>query len=61
MTEIELWALVSKGGDIAIYAVLYYCHNINSRVNILEVKYGELKGWVSRLDTKMHRARKEDD
>lgn len=49
----NVWNAVQGGGDVAIYAVLYYAHSLNSKVNALEIKHSSLKSWVSRLDTKI--------
>lgn len=55
----DLWQLVQGGGDVAIYAILYYAHSINNRVNTLEVKHSALKSWVARIDVKMEKLRNE--
>ncbi len=49
----DVWQLVAGGGDVAVYAILYYAHSIQGKVNTLEVKHNSLKGWVSRLDDKL--------
>lgn len=51
----DVWQLVAGGGDVAIYAVLYYAHAIQGKVNALEIKHSGLKNWVSRLDDKIER------
>jgi hypothetical protein len=56
MADLNFWQAVQSGGDIAIYAILYYVHSINSRVITLEIKYSELKGWVNRLDNRVESA-----
>ena len=56
MADLNFWQAVQSGGDIAIYAVLYYVHSINDRVITLEIKYQELKGWVTRLDRRVESA-----
>ena len=56
VADLTFWQAVQSGGDIAIYAILYYVHNINSRVITLEIEYKELKGWVSRLDNRVENA-----
>jgi len=56
MADLNFWQAVQSGGDVAIYAVLYYVHSINSRVITLEIKYNELKGWVTRLDLRVESA-----
>jgi hypothetical protein len=57
MADLNFWQAVQSGGDVAIYAILYYVHSINNRVITLEIKYKELKGWVSRLDSMLGSAR----
>jgi hypothetical protein len=65
MADLNFWQAVQSGGDIAIYAILYYVHSINNRVITLEIKYKELKGWVTRLDNRVESAlenvKKEDE
>ena len=56
VADLTFWQAVQAGGDIAIYAILYYVHNINTRVITLEIEYKELKGWVSRLDNRVENA-----
>ena len=56
ITNLTFWQAVQSGGDVAIYAILYYVHNINSRVITLEIEYKELKGWVNRLDSRVESA-----
>jgi glutathione S-transferase len=56
VADLTFWQAVQSGGDIAIYAILYYVHNINSRVITLEIEYKELKGWVNRLDNRVESA-----
>jgi len=53
ITNLTFWQAVQSGGDVAIYAILYYVHNINNRVITLEIEYKELKGWVTRLDNRV--------
>jgi hypothetical protein len=56
VADLNFWQAVQSGGDVAIYAVLYYVHSINNRVITLEIKYMELKGWVTRLDNRVESA-----
>jgi hypothetical protein len=56
VADLNFWQAVKSGGDIAIYAILYYVHSINNRVITLEIKYNELKGWVNRLDNRVENA-----
>jgi len=56
VADLNFWQAVKSGGDVAIYAILYYTHSINSRVITLEIKYKELKGWVTRLDRRVESA-----
>ena len=56
VADLNFWQAVQSGGDVAIYAILYYVHSINSRVITLEIKYKELKGWVTRLDRRVESA-----
>lgn len=49
----DVWNVVQNGGDVAIYAILYYAHNINSRVNALEYKHIHLRKWVEKIDDKV--------
>jgi hypothetical protein len=56
VADLNFWQAVQSGGDVAIYAVLYYVHSINNRVITLEIKYKELKGWVTRLDNRVESA-----
>ena len=56
VADLNFWQAVKSGGDVAIYAILYYVHSINSRVITLEIKYKELKGWVTRLDRRVESA-----
>ena len=56
VADLNFWQAVQSGGDIAIYAILYYVHSINNRVITLEIKYNELKGWVNRLDSRVESA-----
>ena len=51
----DVWSLVAKGGDVAVYAILYYAYSIQAKVTTLEVKYNSLRSWVSRLDDKIDR------
>ena len=53
MNLADVWTAVQSGGDVAIYAILYYAHSINNRVNALEYKHTHLKKWVERIDDKV--------
>ena len=53
VADLNFWQAVQSGGDVAIYAILYYVHNINNRVITLEIEYKELKNWVTRLDNRV--------
>jgi hypothetical protein len=65
IADLTFWQAVQSGCDVAIYAILYYVHNINTRVITLEIEYKELKGWVTRLDRRVESAlenvKKEDE
>ena len=51
--DMGFFEALQTGGDFAIFAVLYYAHNINNRIAVLESKQRELKGWVARLDARL--------
>ena len=36
VTVLDVFNVVSQGGDVAVFAILWYCYKINSEVRLIE-------------------------